>query len=328
MVLLFYSPGFPFSAVFVSAGCDPDHGQSKQIREEQTNVAEPLPEAPADVKIISVPGEVGEGYRGSGWVGLIQQPWMEGGMAQSGSLRGEEPCPWAKEGHISIVDPQDTWFYAGALLLSTHVLYLLKRQNPIPQSLTEQCRLSWACGGGASRGDTAYSWGSWSPHRRPQAAVYSSSLQPGSSATFPTSLTPLPSQSPPLFNPSESFCLLLALRHKSFTWCQGLETPLGQEMTKTPWWQGGEPSNLLTSLSVLLVWTNSPSLPSHHSLVCGIHHGGSRSIESLGSSGEKRRVVSLADSDLAALFMPMFMQHYLQQPRGEKQPKCHQQING
>lgn len=45
------------------AGCDPDHGQSKQIREEQTNVAEPLPEAPADVKIISVPGEVGEGYK-------------------------------------------------------------------------------------------------------------------------------------------------------------------------------------------------------------------------------------------------------------------------
>lgn len=38
------------------AGCDPDHGQSKQIREEQTNVAELLPEAPADVKIIYVPG--------------------------------------------------------------------------------------------------------------------------------------------------------------------------------------------------------------------------------------------------------------------------------
>lgn len=83
------------------AGCDPDHGQSKQIREEQTNVAEPLPEAPADVKIISVPGEVGEGYRGSGGVGLIQQPWMERGWPTGLSLRGEEPCPWAKGGaHI------------------------------------------------------------------------------------------------------------------------------------------------------------------------------------------------------------------------------------
>lgn len=39
--------------------------------------------------------------------------------------------------------------------------------------------------------------------------------------------------------------------------------------------------------------------------------------QSLGSSGEKRRGSPLVDSDLAALFTPMFMQHYLQQPRGE-----------
>lgn len=69
-----------------------------------------------------------------------------------------------------------------------------EKANPIPQSLTEQCRLSWACGGGASRGDTTHSWGLMVSHRRPQAAVYSSSLQPGSSANLPSShpLSPPP----------------------------------------------------------------------------------------------------------------------------------------
>lgn len=47
------------------AGWDPDQGQSKQIREEQTNPAEPLPKASVDLKTIHVPGEVREGRRGA-----------------------------------------------------------------------------------------------------------------------------------------------------------------------------------------------------------------------------------------------------------------------
>lgn len=61
--MLFYSPVFLFSLCLFQAGCDPDQGQSKRIREEQTNPAEPLPKAPVDLKTIYVPGEAraGEG---------------------------------------------------------------------------------------------------------------------------------------------------------------------------------------------------------------------------------------------------------------------------
>lgn len=95
------------------AGCDPDHGQSKQIREEQTNVAEPLPEAPADVRIIYVPGEVGEGYRGSGGdthKPPLSQTLCEFAHSAATDARGwhlalsekkRAFCPWAKGGsHI------------------------------------------------------------------------------------------------------------------------------------------------------------------------------------------------------------------------------------
>jgi hypothetical protein len=69
------------------ADCNPDQGQSKQIREKRTNLAEPLPKALVDLKIIYVPGEVEERetqpLQSSCFYGhcmnlLIQQPFIEG----------------------------------------------------------------------------------------------------------------------------------------------------------------------------------------------------------------------------------------------------------
>lgn len=61
MLPLFYSV-FLFLCLF-QAGCDPDQEQSKWIRKEQTNPAEPLPKAPADPKTIYVAGGGGGGRR-------------------------------------------------------------------------------------------------------------------------------------------------------------------------------------------------------------------------------------------------------------------------
>lgn len=57
-LLFFFLLFFHLVVCLFQAGYNPDQGQSKQIREEQTNPVEPSPRALVDLKIVSVPGEV------------------------------------------------------------------------------------------------------------------------------------------------------------------------------------------------------------------------------------------------------------------------------
>lgn len=89
------------------AGWDPDQGQSKQIREEQTNSAEPLPKVPVDLKTIYVPGEVGGGCRGTNthmppaftdlaWICSFNSHSLRiyGTLGSNPGRKRKMPCPW------------------------------------------------------------------------------------------------------------------------------------------------------------------------------------------------------------------------------------------
>ena len=125
---------------------------------------------------------------------LIQQPLMQG-VGTWLSLRRKEPFALGqKEGHISKCDPQDTGFYAGALLSTSHVLYLLKRQIQFHKVLLSSVVFNGHFVGEregglhcSPRGDSS------SPIITPGCSLLILSLQPLSSAAFPTS-TSLQSQ--------------------------------------------------------------------------------------------------------------------------------------
>lgn len=132
------------------------------------------------------------------------------GAGTRGSLWEEKSLALGqKEGHISKCDPQDSWFYAGALLSATHVLYLLKRQIQFHKVLLSSVDFTGHVVGEWGGGDSAHPVWAHALPSSPQAALYSSSLsnqclQQPSQPLSP----PLPSQSPPLFNPRQSHSAL------------------------------------------------------------------------------------------------------------------------
>ena len=201
----------------------------------------------------------------AGWGSFSSHGWK--GDGPPGSLWEEKSLALGqKEGHISKCDPQDTWFSAGALLSSTRVLYLLKRQIQSHKALLSSVDFIGHVVGERAGGDTAHSWGLMVSHRRPRL-LFTHPLSP--TRVFSN----LPNLSHPLSLPNLHLSsipgrvILLSLlvsRHKSFTWCQGYEiTPLVKRWPRPSDGREVNPATFWLSLSY---WYERTLLPSFTSL--------------------------------------------------------------